>query len=693
MRAKSPLVLLLSALALSALALGARPAGAQKASVKDLAERHRVWLEEEVGYIISPREKSVFLRLGNDRERDMFITAFWKARDEDPMSPENKAKDEHYRRIEYANKTFGRGLKAGGWRSDMGRIYITLGEPKTIERYENESDIYPMIVWFYQGIVGTGMPNAFYVVFFKKDNAGDYILYSPVRDGPQKLMPFYNGDMTNPLQAWGELRNRMPMLADLSMSLIPGEYVYGTYPTPTSDILINQKIPKMGYESVKDGYAEKLLKYKDVVEVEYTANYLESDALIQVTRDAAGRALVHYLIEPARLSIERFEGLYRTNFDVNGIVTDASGRTVYQFDRRVPLELDGERFSRIRDRLVSFQDVFPLIEGDYKLSLLWKNTVSKEFTSVEAALTIPPAKALTLSTPLLANRVVRNPAFAGQVKPFTVGETQLVASPRNDFTVQDTLTLFCEAGGLTDELKAKGSLVITLLRNDQVVSAVTKPLAGAPEPLRVLEEFPLASFVPDYYTAAVALVDEARAEVLSAKASFYISLQTALPRSWIMYAPLPPPADPSYVNIRGLQYYRAGDAAKARPLLEEACRRVPGSVPFALDLARLLVEAKDYAGVQALAAPFYGEKKHYEFAEFLGQSAQALGRYAEAIVYYKDYLTYFGTNLNVLNAVGDCYVKTGDLAGAVTVWSKSLELSPAQPELKKKLADIQDKIK
>jgi GWxTD domain-containing protein len=681
------------AILLFALMIGTLPAAAQKLSVKDLPERYRRWLEEDVVYIISPREKSVFLQLATDREREMFIEAFWKARDEDPSTPENKAKDEHYRRIEYANKNFGRGLQAGGWRSDMGRIYITLGEPKTIEKYENESDVYPMIVWFYQGLTGGTVPNAFYVVFFKKDNMGDYVLYSPIRDGPQKLMPFYNGDMSNPLQAWGELRQRMPELADLSMSLIPGEYIYGTYPTPVSDILINQKIPSLGYEAVKDGYAEKLLKYKDIVEVEYTANYIESDALVQVTRDAAGRAFVHFLIEPARLSIERFEGLYRTVFDVNAIVSDSAGRTIYQYDRRVPIELNSDQFAKIRDRLVSYQDVFPLIEGDYKLSVLWKNTVSKEFTSLEAAVRIPPAKSLTLSTPILANRIVHNQAFIGQVKPFTVGQTQIVASPRNDFTVQDTLTLFCELGGLTDALRTDGSLVITILRNDQVVAATTKPLTGAPDPLRVLEDFPLANFTPDYYTANVALLDGAKTELVSAKASFYISLRTALPRSWIMYTPLPPPTDPSYANIRGMEYFHAGDSARARPLLEEACRRVPASVPFALDLSRLLVAVKDYDGVQKLAGPFYQDKKNYEFAEFLGESAQALSRYAEAIGYYKDYLTYFGTNINVLNAIGDCYVKTGDIAGAISVWRKSLELSPSQPELKKKLADIQDKIK
>ena len=350
------------AILLGALALAALPAAAQKISVKDLPPHHRAWLEEEVPYIISPKEKDVFLQLSNDRERDMFITAFWKIRDKDPNTPENEFKDEHYRRIEYANKYFGRGLKAGGWRSDMGRVYIILGEPQTIERYENETNVYPMIVWFYSGIMGAGLPSTFNIVFFKKEGAGEFALYSPIRDGPQKLMPFYNGDMTNYLQAWGELRLVNPGLAELSMSLIPGEYVHGMNPTVSSDILISQKIPKMGYDSVKDAYAEKLLRYRDIVEVEYTANYIENDALIQISRDSAGRAFVHYLIEPARLSIERIEGIFRTVFDVNGIVSDAQGKTIYQFDRRVPLELNADQFSRVRDRLVSFQDAFPIIE-------------------------------------------------------------------------------------------------------------------------------------------------------------------------------------------------------------------------------------------------------------------------------------------------------------------------------------------
>ncbi len=677
-----------------ALALAVLPAAAQKVSVKDLPEKYRLWLQEEVVYIISPKEKDVFLQLTNDREREMFITAFWKARDDDPSTPENKFKDEHYRRIEYANSHFGRGLKAGGWRSDMGRIYITLGEPKDITRYESETNLYPLQIWFYSGVEGGSLPNSFNVVFFKKDNAGDYVLYSPVRDGPQKLMPFYNGDMTNYLQAWGELRQTVdPSVAEVSMSLIPGEYVAGMNPTVASDILISQKIPKLGYESVKDSYAEKLLKYKDSVEVEYTANYIENEALVQVTRDAAGRAFVHLLMEPARLSIEHFEGVYRTTFEVNGIVSNAAGQTIYQFNRLLPVSLSEDQFAKITNRRVSYQEVLPIIEGDYKVSLLWKNTISKEFTSVEAAVKVPPARTLTLSTPILAHRVVSNPALTGQVKPFTVGQTQLVASPRNDFTVQDTLTLYCELGGLSDDLKSKGALSITLVRNDQVVATVSKPLADASDPFRVLQDFPLGNFPPDYYTANVELLDGAKTVVLSSRAPFYISLNPSLSRAWIMYPPMPAATDPAYSNILGMEYLRSGDLAKAKPLVEEAFRRAPNSAPFALDVCRIRFESKDYQGVQDVAVPFYRDKKNFEFAQYLGESAQALGRYGEAIGFYKDYLTSFGTNLLVLNSLGDCYVKTGDLAGAISAWKKSLELSPNQAEIKKKLAEIQDKIK
>ena len=105
-------------------------AESEKELIKKLPPQHRVWLTEEVVYIITPAEKEVFLQLGSDRERDTFISAFWKQRDPNTNLPENEYKKEHYRRLAYVKNWFGKDSPGPGWRTDQGRIYITLGEPQ-----------------------------------------------------------------------------------------------------------------------------------------------------------------------------------------------------------------------------------------------------------------------------------------------------------------------------------------------------------------------------------------------------------------------------------------------------------------------------------------------------------------------------------------------------------------------------------
>jgi GWxTD domain-containing protein len=88
--------------------VGAEAQQAKKKSPKDLPLQYRRWLEEEVVYIISPKERDVFLQLEADRERETFMKAFWKQRDETPDTEKNEFREEHYRRITYANQWFGR---------------------------------------------------------------------------------------------------------------------------------------------------------------------------------------------------------------------------------------------------------------------------------------------------------------------------------------------------------------------------------------------------------------------------------------------------------------------------------------------------------------------------------------------------------------------------------------------------------
>ena len=105
----------------------------EKALRKELQSYFRKWLQEDVGYIIAPEEKDAFRHLNTDEEREQFVEQFWLRRDPTPDTIENEFKEEHYRRIAYANERFGIGRP--GWRSDRGRIYIIHGPPDQIESH------------------------------------------------------------------------------------------------------------------------------------------------------------------------------------------------------------------------------------------------------------------------------------------------------------------------------------------------------------------------------------------------------------------------------------------------------------------------------------------------------------------------------------------------------------------------------
>lgn len=92
---------------------------------------YQKWLNEDVAYIITPQERSDFLRLSNKDDRYNFVVQFWLRRDPTPGTPENEFKEEHYRRLAYANQHFAN--SHAGWQTDRGRIYVLHGPPDEIQ--------------------------------------------------------------------------------------------------------------------------------------------------------------------------------------------------------------------------------------------------------------------------------------------------------------------------------------------------------------------------------------------------------------------------------------------------------------------------------------------------------------------------------------------------------------------------------
>src|SRR6202051_1517076 len=134
---------------------------------KELETPYKKWLNEDVAWIITDEERSAFKRLQTDEEREQFIEQFWLRRDPTPDTIENEFKEEHYRRIAYANERYASGIP--GWKSDRGRIYITYGPPDEIEDHSSggtyerppeegggTTSTFPFQQWRYRWIEGVG---------------------------------------------------------------------------------------------------------------------------------------------------------------------------------------------------------------------------------------------------------------------------------------------------------------------------------------------------------------------------------------------------------------------------------------------------------------------------------------------------------------------------------------------------------
>src|ERR1700685_4760019 len=138
-----------------------------KKTLKELDTPYKQWLNEDVVYIISPAERQAFLQLETNEEREQFIEQFWLRRSATPDLPDNDFKEEHYRRIAYANEHFASGIP--GWKTDRGRMYIMWGPPDEVDSHPSggsyertpqegggETSTFPFEDWRYRYLEGMG---------------------------------------------------------------------------------------------------------------------------------------------------------------------------------------------------------------------------------------------------------------------------------------------------------------------------------------------------------------------------------------------------------------------------------------------------------------------------------------------------------------------------------------------------------
>jgi GWxTD domain-containing protein len=675
----------------------AKPKTEKKRPVGDVKSLDPVYQEffKLVTYIISPKEKEVFLELPDNRDRDIFIADFWKVRDPTPGTPTNEYKDEILKRFEHANKYFAAGRP--GWMTDRGRIWIILGEPVSYDRFPGTTGIVSCEVWYYYTDGSKDLPTHFGLIFFQKRGFGEYKLYDPFVDGPKSLLEplasLRDVDQDDYETIHKTIQQFAPTLANISISLIPGEFGYGFQPTSRSTELL-AGITESPYKGLNPTYATHFFDFKGLVSTEYMTNYIENDGLATVIRDPGlDLPFVHFSVVPQKLSVDYYEAKdqYFCNFKVDVSLRQGEA-IVFQYSKEYPLYFPAADIGRVRQNGIALEDDFPVSEGQYKLTVLVQNAVAQEFTVMERSISVPKAGGPpSLNGPLLGYKLRTFPPDV--LIPFKAVDRKLVVDPKMSFGAGEEIDAMFSVVDLPRDLWQGGEVELSLkgLGKTPTVRTYTLRLAESPynKVLSLTPTLAASDLVPDYYELSVRLVGPDKKVLDEKSAQFVISAEKALAHP-IANSKGFSLANDFYIYYQlARQYDKMNINDRAEANFARGLAKNPGYKEGVSEYARFLLKVGKFDEALTVVEGLQGvEKGRYDYFLIRGLAAMGKGDYAAAIQDLLAANRIYNSDTVMLNALGSCFLKTGQKEQALNAFQSSLKLNEAQPDIKKTVEDL-----
>lgn len=655
------------------LAAGLAPAAAKD----DLSAGHRAWLDM-VEPIMTATEREIFLSLKKDGDRDRFILFFWKQRDPFPDTPDNEFRKEYQERVDFADRYFGVGSHKPGHQTERGQAYLLLGPPLERERFATHSEVWPMELWFYKGEEKYGLPPYFYLIFYQPDGIGEYRLYYPGIEGPEKLcIPSLYTDSQTRANAIEILKKVSGELSRAAQSYVAGEMGDGLVGLSSESVIA--AVRNLKQKKYADGYARSFLKFKDYVETEYTDKFLASDFKAKLFR-SNGQAFVHWTLEPERISFEQRGGVYVAQFELILRLEDPAGALLYQAQDEIPLRLNEEQYQSHARRRFAFQDVLPVVEGESRIHLLLKNKTGRDFTSVEARISVPADGGLGLSDLLLSHgEGAVAEAERGRLKPFAFQGRQFNVSARDDFIPGETLVCALQGFGLDGLSGGSITFGIHSLDGQLLAASDRRPPAAAAGPDGALEtaRFDLSALKPGYYEVRASVADGGGRVVLGAMAPFVLLSQKVPVAPWTFARVRDAYPGHEALAIVATQYFMTKRYDRATPLLERALALKDRPATRVL-LAKTLYARGLYAESLAAARPVFEASGDREAAKIMALDLAGLKDWSGALVLLETLLE-GATEVGVLNLAAECRIELGQPEQAVPLLERSLSLVADQP--------------
>jgi GWxTD domain-containing protein len=680
MRKTLPLALALAA------ALFTAGAGAAEKMTPELAR----WLED-VTPILTKAERSVFLKLETNADRAKFARFFWRARDPLPDTAENEFRTEYEERVRYADQNFGHYSPKRGSQTDRGFFYVVLGKPLERTQYTTQSQVWPLELWFYKGAEEYGLPGYFYLIFYQPEGIGDFRLYSPTVEGPEKLaIPNLGmGQTVTRAAAVNAIKAVSAELAGASLSYLPSDTSPGAASFSSDSIIA--AVRGLPNKKFSDSYARSYLTFKDYVETEYADSYITCAFETRIFSQG-GQAFLHWTIEPDRMNFSTQGETIYASFELVLRLEDRRGATVFERTEEIPLKMDAEQYRAHAQQRFAFQDMLAVVPGAYRALFLLKNKTTRDFSSFETAVEVPAAPAPGnpgLGEPLLFYARTPVPeAQARNLKAFAFGGRQYLVGARNEFPATATLGAFVQARGVAALLPAGAppAFVLDLVSLETNESAGIFPLAEvAPDPgdaetLLVSGTAPLKDIRPGYYRADVSLVAPDGRRLATAGENFIV-LEKPFPVIPWVYARLHGPfPGPEHLLAVGSQHFLKGEYAQSREVLE-AVLRSRDDPPARLLLAKSLYGLGLYQESMIHARTVHIRTGDREAAKVIALDQAGLKDWSGALATLEKLMTE-ATEVPVLNLAAECYMALGRPEGALPLLQKSLALLSDQPAVR-----------
>jgi GWxTD domain-containing protein len=505
---------------------------------KELETPYKKWMDEDVVYIISDEERKAFHQLNTDEEREQFVEQFWLRRDPTPDTEENEFKEEHYRRIAYANEHFASGIP--GWRTDRGRIYIQQGPPDEIEAHSSggsyerpmsegggETETYPFEQWRYRYIEGVGQN--IILEFVDTTMSGEYRL---TMDPSEKdaLLNVPNAGLTLYEQEGLSTKTDRFNRTDGTHLGVPSQYM-------------NQSMNEFNRMAQFFKMQEPpVVKFKDLesesITSRITYNRLPMLVRWDYVRVTENTVLVNITMqwEKHDLQFTEKDGFDKAVINVFGRVTSMTRRPITTFEPTLETDAPLDMLESFKNQKQIYQQSVPLPPGRYHLNIVAKDVISGNVNVYEAALDVPhfSEDRLASSSLILADQIEKLPTRNIGGTMFAIGDTKVRPRVGDTFNMKDDekLGVYVQFYNFAPEEKTNkpdGSIeyIVNKVGSPDTLIDVTEDLSSiqyaAANQVTIQKLLPLKTLGPGVYTLKVKATDRRANQTVQQQSNFIVN--------------------------------------------------------------------------------------------------------------------------------------------------------------------------